>query len=166
MAYGGKHNVTKQVVIYVKKNQHMSNRQLDINVRRLFGYTYADSTYDRIKRGEYDRKFFADTNSDSFQYENRDDDWDDNNFEPYYEEDVYPAHSSDIKKSVTQQKTNHSGTSKKLSGGNYFAAFCLGGLGIYGLFHGATPMDNPGAFVIAVLLIGAGISCLSGKRDE
>ena len=27
MAYGGKNNVTKQVVIYVKKNRHMSNRQ-------------------------------------------------------------------------------------------------------------------------------------------
>lgn len=62
------------------------------------------------------------------------------------------------------QKKEHSNTSKKPSGASYFAAFCLGGLGIYGLFHGANTIHNFGGFVIALLLIWAAIACISGGK--
>ena len=57
MAYGGRCDVTKQVVIYVKKHYYLSNQELDRNIQKLYGCTYADSTYDRIRSGEYDKKF-------------------------------------------------------------------------------------------------------------
>lgn len=61
------------------------------------------------------------------------------------------------------QSRKSSGNSKEISGTNYLIAFCTGGLGIYGLFHGATPFHNFGAFVIALILIIIAIGSLSGE---
>lgn len=163
MAYGGRYDVTKQVVLYVKKNRNMSNQDLDRNIRKLFGCTYADSTYDRIKKGEYDKKFnlniespqrnhtsshayYSGYNGHNGRYE------DDEN---YHMQSNRPYHET----------KEHTGTSKKPTAKNYFAAFCLGGLGIYGLFHGANPIHNFGGFVVALLLIGAALACISGGKD-
>ena len=177
MAYGGKHDVTKQVVLYVKKNRYMSNQELNRNIRRLFGCTYADSTYDRIKNGEYDRKFNINPKplqrNQTSSYVDYDD-WYETD-ESYldetgddvtypYDEELFSDYNSSMQNNRSYHKTEHSGTSKKPSGANYFAAFCLGGLGIYGLFHGANPIHNFGGFVIALLLIGAGIACISGGK--
>ena len=57
MAYAGRCDVTKQIVMYVKEHRYMSNQELDRNIQRLYGCTYADSTYNKIRNGEYDAKF-------------------------------------------------------------------------------------------------------------
>lgn len=57
MAYGGKCDVTKSVVFYVKNHPYLSNAELDRDIRAKFGCTYADSTYERIRNGAYDAKF-------------------------------------------------------------------------------------------------------------
>lgn len=172
MAYGGKNDVTKQVVLYVKKNRHMSNQELDRNILRLYGCTYADSTYDRIRKGEYDRKFnintkasrrnhtslYTDYDDESYFYETDDDE------DNFYDEELYTDYNFCMQNNRSGQKKEHSNTLEKPSEASYFAAFCLGGLGIYGLFHGANPIHNFGGFVIALLLIWAAIACISGGK--
>lgn len=100
MAYGGRCDVTKQVVIYVKEHYYLSNQELDRNIQKLYGCIYADD----------------------------------------------------------------SDTPNKISGAKIFIAACMGGLGIYGLFHGANPIHNFGGFVIALLLIGGAIACIGGHK--
>ena len=189
MAYGGKNNVTKQVVIYVKEHQYMSNQELNQNIRMLYGCTYADSTYERIRNGEYDAKFNLTNPSSGYEnpptkgrvncntgysvnqrrnrmfYDEIDDErdfdksviWNEKTQTRKLDDNIYGSREDSTK------RTTSSGNSKKISGTNYLIAFCTGGLGIYGLFHGATPFHNLGGFVIAVILIIIAIGCLSGE---
>lgn len=194
MAYGGKNNVTKQVVIYVKEHQYMSNQELNRNIRMLYGCNFADSTYDRIRNGEYDAKFNLINRStgygnhatngsvrrnsgysknqgwNSMVYDEIDDEIAE---ETGYEEcqiwnektQTWELDDNDIygSRENSSKRTTSSGNPKKISGTNYLIAFCTGGLGIYGLFHGAIPFQNWGGFVIAVILIIIAIGSLLGK---
>lgn len=180
MAYGGRANVTKEIVVFVKANRHVSNYELNQRIQSRFGCSFADSTYDRIRNGEYDRKFNLnnENNDYSAQYYSRPK-RKSVKYNTYYNNtNIYGSQrQSSVRNSYSDNSYNtgnsssnssykdNDNSSAPISGKRYLAAFCTGGLGIYGLFHGATPLGNPGAFIIAVGLIFIGIICLSGKGE-
>lgn len=155
MAYGGRCDVTKQVAIYVKEHYYLSNQELDRNIQKLYGCTYADSTYDRIRSGEYDKKFKL--NNVSMQQESA-------SMYNRCMQDTDAVEKSNTSHINASQSTDDSDTPNKISGAKIFIAACMGGLGIYGLFHGANPIHNFGGFVIALLLIGGAIACFGGHK--
>ena len=177
MAYAGRCDVTKQIVMYVKEHRYMSNQGLDRNIQRLYGCTYADSTYNKIRNGEYDAKFNL-TNHSSYSSNQG---WNSTLYDEIDDEDSDYENSISWNRKIQTKERDYAGgnklgnresyskgttssdNSKKVSGSNYLIAFCSGGIGIYGLFHGATPFQNFGAFVVALILIAIAIAHLSGE---